>query len=783
MAEMTTEQRQKQEDEYQRAWRENLPSEDVQRENPLAGLGASLISEFLEAQLLRQETEQRWLTDLRQYRGQYEPEEEALMKGSKAFARKTRVKVKSVDARLMDMLFPASKERNYSIKATPEPTVPASRKKIIIQELTKAKGSPPTADEVKQVIADYASQTATKMATRIDDQLTEAKYRATCKEVMHSGHLYGTGILKGPLVERRTRHAYKWDGKRYMQTTRTFTAPFMAAVPIWRFYPDMTVTRIEDCRYTWEHHRLGRQTLAEMAERKTFNRQAILSYIDANPDGAIKLMRYEQDLRAIGQQQNLLSTMKTGQYDVYERWGWLKAEELLACGIEVPQDRMHETFYSNVWVLPDGQVIKAVLSPMVATTSTYHLYYLDKDETSIFADGYAAIMRDDQGLINSALRMSVDNAAVCAGPEFEVDTRAFPTGTDITNIHPLKVWPRNGGDFQYPAIRALNFDSHTNELMQLMDKFDAQSDETTAVPKFTYGDNPQQGAAGTMGGLSMLLGQANISLKDNVVSWDEGITKPFINNLYHWNMQFSKDDSIKGDYDVAATGAASLVAKEVRAQALAQYGATLQPEERALIKWESFARQKSQAMELEDLIKTQEEVDKEMNSPEGQAQAQLAQVQQQLAMQTMQASLAKLQAQVLLAEAQVKKLTAEAEREMAELIDAKVKAAYSAMQAAGVIVANPQVAPVGDALLKEAGWVGATQEAAMQEQAAKQAAQEQATTQQPQEQQLAPGDEPAPDAIENMTPDMTQPVEPVPASPAAGQEAGIETPDTEEIIK
>lgn len=779
---MTTEQRQKQEAEYQRAWRENLPSEDVQRENPLAGLGASLISEFLEAQLLRQETEQRWLTDLRQYRGQYEPEEEALMQGSKAFARKTRVKVKSVDARLMDMLFPASKERNYSISATPEPSVPASRKKSIVQAMTQANGAPPSPEDVQEVIRKFADDSAAKMATRIDDQLTEAKYRATCKDVMHSGHLYGTGILKGPLVERRTRHAYKWDGKRYTQTTRTYTAPFMAHVPIWRFYPDMTVTRIEDCRYTWEHHRLGRQTLAEMAERKTFNRQAILSYIDTNPDGAIKLMRYEQDLRAIGQQENLLSTTKTGQYDVYERWGWLKAEELLACGIDVPQDRMHETFYSNVWALPDGQVIKAVLSPMVATTSTYHLYYLDKDETSIFADGYAAIMRDDQGLINSALRMAVDNAAVCAGPEFEVDTRAFPVGTDITNIHPLKVWPRNGGDFQYPAIRALNFDSHTAELMQLMDKFDAQSDETTAIPKFTYAGTGERGAAETAQGLSMLMGQANISLKDLVVNWDEGITKPFIANLYHWNMQFSKDDTIKGDYDVVATGAASLVAKEVRANTLSQFAATMQPEIRPYIKWESLGRQMAQAQELEDLIKTQEEVDAEMNTPEGQAQAQMAQMQQQIAMQTMQVNLAKMQAQVALAEAQVQKLTAEAQREIAEVIDAKVKSAYSAMQAAGVIVANPGVAPVGDALLKEAGWVGATQEAAMQEQAAIQEQQVQQQEQQAQ-QMLAPGDEPAPDAIENMTPDMMQPEEPDVGSPAVGQEAGIETVETEEIIK
>lgn len=65
------------------------------------------------------------------------------------------------------------------------------------------------------------------------------------------------------------------------------------------------------------------------------------------------------------------------------------------------------------------------------------------------------------------------------------------------------------------------------ELIQVMQVFDANADEVTAVPKFTYGDNPRSGAAATMGGLSMLMAQANIALKDFVVSWDEGVTKPF----------------------------------------------------------------------------------------------------------------------------------------------------------------------------------------------------------------------------------------------------------------
>jgi hypothetical protein len=751
--------------EYLKGWQEEQPKA---ADNALFSLGSSLQSEFNEAELLRKETELRWLTDLRQYRGQYEPEEEAAMTGSRAFARKTRVKVESVDARMMDMLFPASHERNFDVKPTPEPSVPTAKKRELTHLLAQSFGRPPSPEDVQEAINQFVESAAAKMATRISDQLAETKYRKISQDVMHSGHVYGTGILKGPLVERKIKTSYKWDSKDYKQIAKAYTVPFVAHVPIWRWYPDMTVTELGDCRYTWEHHRLSRSTLFEMSERRSFDRQVILDYIAANPDGAIKLMAYEQDLRAIGNQQRILSTTKTGQYDVYERWGWLTAEQLAACGICVPCERMQESFYSNVWMLPDGTVIKAVLSPLDGMSSPYHLYYLDKDETSIFGDGYPAIMRDDQSQINAARRMILDNAAVCAGPQFEAFVPAFPVGTDFTNIHPLKIWPRSGGDFQYPAIRAMNFDSHISELQGIEQMFDQSADETTAVPKFTYGDNPQSGAAGTMGGLSMLLGQANIALKGNVINWDEGITRPFITDLYRWNMQFSRDASIKGDYDVQATGAASLVAKEVRGNMLIQFGSSLPPEARPFIKWDEYARQVADVQELSEICKSKDEMEEEQNSDAGKAHAEMMQMQQQLAMQSMQLEVAKLQATVEQLNAQTAKLAAEAQREAAETVDAKVKAAFSAMQAGGVIATNSNIAPIGDALLKEAGWVGATQEAALAQQEQQVVQQQMAQEQQAMQEQVPP-DVPE---LQDIDPEL-------PDSPQVGAEGGIETGEIE----
>lgn len=714
-------------------------------ENPLFNLGNDLLTEFGIYQQHRLTAEQRWVKDLRQYKGIYEPDIEAKMRGSKSFLRKTRVKVESVDARLMDLLFPANRDRNYSVDATPEPSVPEEVQTNIHQSLVAAFQKEPTENELKQAIRKFVDDAAKKMGNRIDDQLAESKYRDVSRRVIHSGNLYGTGVLKGPLVERRTRLSYVYDAqqKKFVQRHQSFAAPFITNTPIWRFYPDMTVTELKDCRSTWEHHRLTRADLVELAQRKSFDTDGIRNYIDTYPEGLIKLMNYEQHIRIMGEQMRINSSHKTGQYDVYERWGWLAGDVLASAGVEIPDDRRHESFFSNIWMFPDGKVIKAILSPIEGVQYPYHLYYFDKDETSIFGEGIASIMRDDQEMINAAVRMILDNAAVTAGPQFEVFVPAFPPQANLTDIYPGKVWPRTGGDFQYPAIRELQFNSHMDELAKILQLFDTNADETLAIPKFTYGDNPSKGAASTMGGLSMLLGQANIALKDLVVNFDEGITKPFISDLYHWNMKFSRDDSIKGDFDVIAKGASSLVAKEVRAQNLSVFTTSLQPEQRAMIKWDELTNQQAEVMDLVNIVMSKEEQEANAQSPMAQMQQQMMQMQQQLQMALMQGQVAESQAKSAKAQAEAAKAEAEA-------LNRRVEASYAAMQAAGVAATNPSIAPAGDAILRSAGWMDQDQQPGSGAEMAQGMPVDPAMAQQIEQQQM------------------------VPPSPHVGQNAGIE---------
>lgn len=684
-------------------------------------LGARLLFEFADAEKQRRLTEERWLRDLRQFKGQYDPEVLALIgpKRSKTFVRKTRVKVKTLDARVEDLLFPSGNDKNWELGPTPVPSVPQEVRARVVGELKQMMarqlaaqqqpGQPPVAqrpptptkEEVDKALLVICKESAKKMSKVIDDQLTEVAYKAVCKKAIHSCHLYGTGIVKGPLVERRVRSTFVHEGGKWVEKSETYAVPFIDYVPIWRFYPDMGADTLEKCRYVFERHHMTHADLAELAQRKTFDKKKIIDYLRSNPRGAVTFKYIDNQLKLIGERVANQGS-EDGKYEILERWGWLSGEDLKAVGVKVPEDRLYESFFSNVWLLPNGDVIKAVLQPINGVTWPYHIYYLDKDETSIFGDGMASIMRDDQTNVNAAHRLMLDNGAATSGPMIEIATGLLSVMDSDVEIEPWRVFLRNSQNPGTPAVRSIDLPSRLNDLAGIADRFENNADEVSAIPRYMTGENVSSGAAGTSSGMSMLMGAANIMVKDQIGNWDEGITEPFIKALYRWNMQFNPDNSIKGDFDVKARGTSSLVAREIRAQQLDQFSAMVaNPMDAPFIKRDKLLRQRAEAHELSDVVKTEDEVAAESNN-------EMAQMQQRMALQQAQLGMAELEKKVALLTAQAAKAAAEVELIMAKATSTKVEAVYSALQAGGVATGSPQIAPAGDEILRSSGWKDAT---------------------------------------------------------------------------
>lgn len=580
---------------------------------PLSRLANTLWTEFADVRDRRQQhMESVWLEDARQYKGRYDPDIEARLgaKRSRAFMRLTKIKCDVILARLLDLLFPSTGEANWAIASTPKPH-PAWVRRYLAEV---AQQDIPADADLEPIAPKIAEQAAEAMTLEMKDQLAEGPsrrgYRSVNRSVLKSGLIYGLGILKGPLVERRSEMRWvfldgageggaldilqSWD---LSEVETGELLPYFTDVLIWNFYPDMDCVNIKDARFVWETSLLLKADMEALAQRTSFNGAVIRDYLRQFPEGDATLEPFERDLRGLDQHAEVPRDL-THRYRVRERWGFLSGADLLDAGVAVdrllPESerqgvvlrlaaqkakvtaqeeadalRQHvrgREYMSNVWMLGESTIIKAVVSPLRGVRLPYYLWYYEKDESSIFGEGVPRVMRDPQAALNAAVRKMLDQAAI-SGVMFGINEQAC-RDDDPQDIHNGRVFLFENVEDVEKAIKMWLIPANTEHYLHIVKLMQLFADEVT-TPSFAQGSGRRvKGAGETASGLSMLMGALQINLKELVRTYDDCITSPFVKALYHWNMQFSQKPEIMCDADVVAKGSSALIAKEIHGEKL-----------------------------------------------------------------------------------------------------------------------------------------------------------------------------------------------------------------------
>lgn len=397
--------------------------------------GFRLRNQFSQNKAYRRPKELQWLEDLRTYKGIYDPDVVIDPNNSKVYPKITRSKVNIVLSRLHEMLFPET-DKNWEIMPTPEPRVDrdivTQLAMSLVTENPEQPGVPviPTEKELRLAIKKYVEEACGKMASVVDDQLTEMDYPEETKKVLRSGLMYGTGIMKGPLVGKRLKR--RWEpiaAGEYEEMTTSEDVPDLRAIRIWDWYPDMTVTELESAEGSYERHVMTKHDLRQLLKRSDFYADMITDFLRDHPDGDYVPLNWEVDLQVIeveagSGRQRYSGTSVVGaamddhsrstnrqlgkKYEVLEYWGYVDGSDLEACGIPVADVTLE--YAANVWVL-GSKVIKANLFP--GALDQYKIFYYEKDETSIFGEGLCRVMRGSALAIGAAARMVLDNASCC----------------------------------------------------------------------------------------------------------------------------------------------------------------------------------------------------------------------------------------------------------------------------------------------------------------------------------------------------------------------------------
>ena len=455
------------------------------------------------------------------------------------------------------------------------PMPPMAQSQQPMDELAIMQQQKIEADKRKDLIEDATDN----MSSEMTDQLKACSYQKWASQVIFSGFQLGTGVMKGPI--RSGKPKKKWQEVPYIdeQTGEqgVFTdlvtvpdpKPSFKAVDLWNFYPDPAVIDGDEFFDAFELHLMNKSKLRKLQHRDGFDKEAIKAVLESN--STEKTPNFVTRLNKVNDGK---SELDGNYYQVLEYTGCLEYSDFktLAEGtdqldlIEDEEDPLKE-YYGVVWVC-NGHVLKFSVFPYDREEQIYRVFTPIPDQGSLFGYSMTSTLRHHQEMLNASNRALLDNQGNTVGPQWLVTKGAAEPEDGEYTITSNKVWNINE-DYMgsTPPLVAIQVDSRQAEFAANMAIARDHMDQESSIPQQATGE-PTGTINHTAMGTAILTNQGLIRYKMAVSMFDQQITIPNIRGLYDWNMQFNEREDIKGDMEVVAMGASSLLVRELQAQTL-----------------------------------------------------------------------------------------------------------------------------------------------------------------------------------------------------------------------
>jgi len=569
---------------------ERQPALERQNEPVMTGLAGHLQMLWEEAKEAKEPITRDLLANLRQRKGEYEPQKLAQIQatgGSTIFILLTDAKCRHASALLQDVLLPES-DRAWDLSPTPVPDLPSWLKEKAVMRLQQeamavfeATGAPvpeeqllarayELRDELMAQWQDIADQYTSRMETMMDDQLEEGGWRIEMRDFIDDLVTFQSSFFKGPVIRRRKK--LTWDitdfgGRRMVKPLieRKIVKTWERRSPF-DIYPSPNARGIND-GYLFDRYRHTLGDLESMKGVPGYDEQAINEIIDEYGQSGFRewiTQDYER-ARVENRPYEYLNQART--IECHNFWGSVHGQLLLDWGMSEEQVRDPRKVYEiEAWKC-GRWVFKATLNPHPLGHRPYSKSSFDKVPGSFWGKGVPNLMKDDQQMCNAAGRAISNNAGIASGPQVVInDSQRLPPGEKVTSLHPWKIWVF-GGDraatSHRPPIDFFQPNPMVRELLEIFKFFMALADMTTGIPAYSHGGAMEaKGALETASGFSMAIGQTSKGAKQVVRNVDIDIVEPRLRDLYVHNMMFEDDPNIKGDSQVRARGSMVLMQKE-----------------------------------------------------------------------------------------------------------------------------------------------------------------------------------------------------------------------------
>lgn len=520
------------------------------------------------------------LDDLRRRNGEYDPHKLAAIRkqgGSEIYMQLVNHKCRAAESWIFDMIFQPG-VRPFRARPTPEPDVPPDVRMQLAQfvveeaQMAIAQGLAVTpqavydrarevASTVRERIREEARVKAERMECAIDDILMEGSWYEALETFIRNLVTFQSAILKGPAIRKHSKLTWQRDAVgKWVPAVETKLTPFFCAPSPFDIYPAPD-SRGPDDGFVFERMTIRRRHIFQMIGVPGYDETAIRKALGEYQKGFSLMVDIDQQRRALEEAGNYdLSPDKA--LDVLEFHGHIPGSMLLEWGMSPEQIDDPEAEYAVCAMQIGRHTIRCVLNEDPLGRNPYMVASFDPTPGSWWGRGVSRILRDVQDVCNAAARAMVNNLGLSSGPMVEMEVDRLSEGEDVTSLYPWRIFQtKSSKTTPAPAVRFHNVPNYAESLMRVYEFFSRLADNYAGIQSFDTGVNPKAGAAATASGLSMLMGASNRQMKRVLVSVDS-VIEGSVQRVHTHLMLHGPDPDVKGDAQIEAMGALSMVAKE-----------------------------------------------------------------------------------------------------------------------------------------------------------------------------------------------------------------------------
>lgn len=563
-------------------------SELAQAQPLIKSIAAHVRKCWTEARTAKEQTvEPRMFKAVRARRGEYDPD--VLQKirengGSEIYMMLTSNKCRAAASWLRDVLLGQGADKPWTIRPTPTPTlspdIVEEMRQNAIQQMANVievtgQQLPPMQlrkflnelrEEYMHNVMEEAKFKVKMMENKMEDQLVEGGFILAFDAFIDDITTFPCAFLKGPIIRRKPTMKWNNDAQSgyQLEIVDDLVLEWERVDPF-MIYPSPASTGIND-GYLIERHKLRQTDLEEMIGVDGYDDEAIRQVIESYGRGGLQEWLIVDSTKAQAEGRSTTAVMQNSEHmiDAVQFWGMVSGQMLRDWGLtdeEVPD--IAKQYPCEAWLI-GPYVIKASLNYHPMGQKPYYKASYEGIPGTFWGNSTYDLIKDCQDMCNSATRALANNMGIASGPQVWINVDRTPQGEDITQMYPWKIHQVTSDPMGSSAAPIGFFQPNSNaqELMAVYEKFSILADEYSGIPRYMTGSSPTGGAGRTASGMSMLMGNANKSMKQVVANIDNSVMTPLLERLYFYNMKYSEDNELKGDVTIVARGSNSIVAKE-----------------------------------------------------------------------------------------------------------------------------------------------------------------------------------------------------------------------------